>query len=136
MIIIETFAAGCQHIRPVCQDEKPKPPTPVYVRIKAGLRVAISESLGDELGRLAERGLDISYETARCWVLKLGPTIARRLRRALGTRPPYKSSQTLRWMKPDSNFSSLSGSVPLRASGAVLLGTLRRSRRRGRMPAV
>jgi len=85
---------------------------------------------------LAERGLDISYETARCWVLKLGPTIARRLRRALGTRPPYKSSQTLRWMKPDSNFSSLSGSVPLRASGAVLLGTLRRSRRRGRMPAV
>jgi len=39
MIIIETFAAGCQHIRPVCQDEKPKPPTPVYVRIKAPLGI-------------------------------------------------------------------------------------------------
>jgi hypothetical protein len=25
MIIIETFAAGCQHIRPVRQAEKPKP---------------------------------------------------------------------------------------------------------------
>jgi putative transposase len=30
---------------------------------------------------LAERGLDISYETIRCWVLKFGPMIARRLRR-------------------------------------------------------
>lgn len=29
---------------------------------------------------LAERGLDISYETVRCWVLKFGPLIARRLR--------------------------------------------------------
>jgi len=26
-------------------------------------------------------GLDISYETVRCWVLKFGPVIARRLRR-------------------------------------------------------
>ena len=39
MIIIETFAAGCQHIRPVCQGEKQKPPTPVYVRIKAPLGI-------------------------------------------------------------------------------------------------
>src|ERR1700687_4127878 len=30
---------------------------------------------------LAERGLDISYETIRCWVLKFGPVIARRLRK-------------------------------------------------------
>ena len=29
---------------------------------------------------LAERGLDISYETVRRWVLKFGPLIARRLR--------------------------------------------------------
>jgi putative transposase len=34
---------------------------------------------------LAERGLDISYETVRRWVLKFGPLIARRLRRH---RPP------------------------------------------------
>ena len=39
MIIIETFAAGCQHIRPVRQAEKPKPPTPVYVRVKAPLGI-------------------------------------------------------------------------------------------------
>jgi putative transposase len=31
---------------------------------------------------LAERGLDISYETVRSWVLKFGPVIARRLRRS------------------------------------------------------
>jgi hypothetical protein len=30
---------------------------------------------------LAERGLDISYETVRSWVLKFGPVIARRLTR-------------------------------------------------------
>jgi transposase-like protein len=29
---------------------------------------------------LAERGLDLSYETVRRWVLKFGPLIARRLR--------------------------------------------------------
>ena len=29
---------------------------------------------------LAERGLDVSYETVRRWVLKFGPAIARRLR--------------------------------------------------------
>src|SRR5207237_787579 len=29
---------------------------------------------------LAERGLDVSYETVRSWVLKFGPIIARRLR--------------------------------------------------------
>ena len=30
---------------------------------------------------LAERGLDISYESVRHWVLKFGPTFARRVRR-------------------------------------------------------
>src|SRR5215208_3589480 len=29
---------------------------------------------------LAERGLDLSYETIRRWVLKFGPVLARRLR--------------------------------------------------------
>jgi putative transposase len=31
---------------------------------------------------LAERGLDVSYETVRRWVLKFGPLIARKLREA------------------------------------------------------
>ncbi len=29
---------------------------------------------------LAERGIDVSYETVRCWTLKFGPIYAGRLR--------------------------------------------------------
>jgi putative transposase len=43
------------------------------------LRFTLSYRFAEEL--LAERGLDISYETVRCWALKFGPVIARRLRR-------------------------------------------------------
>jgi len=43
------------------------------------LRFTLSYRDVEEL--LAERGLDISYETVRCWVLKFGPMIARCLRR-------------------------------------------------------
>jgi putative transposase len=42
------------------------------------LRFALSYRDLEEL--LPERGLDISYETVRCWVRKFGPVIARRLR--------------------------------------------------------
>src|SRR5205085_206732 len=46
------------------------------------LRFTLSYRDVEEL--LAERGLDVSYETVRRWVLKFGPMIARRLR---GQRP-------------------------------------------------
>src|SRR5213595_1466590 len=46
------------------------------------LRFTLSYREVEEL--LAERGLDISYESVRSWVLKFGPTIARNLR---GCRP-------------------------------------------------
>jgi hypothetical protein len=42
------------------------------------LRFTLSYRDVEEL--LAERGLDISYESVRSWVLKFGPLIARRLR--------------------------------------------------------
>ena len=44
------------------------------------LRFTLSYRDVEEL--LAERGLDVSYETVRSWVLKFGPIIARRLRRS------------------------------------------------------
>jgi putative transposase len=44
------------------------------------LRCALTVSIRDVEELLAERGLDISYETVRRWVLKSGPAIARRLR--------------------------------------------------------
>ena len=43
------------------------------------LRFTLSYRNVEEL--LAERGLDLSYETVRRWVLKFGPSIARGLRR-------------------------------------------------------
>src|SRR5271155_934506 len=43
------------------------------------LRFTLSYRDVEEL--LAERGLDVSYETVRRWVLKFGPLIARNLRR-------------------------------------------------------
>src|SRR3978361_561447 len=48
------------------------------------LRFTLSYRDVEEL--LAERGLDLSYETIRRWVLKFGPAYARNLRR-LRPRP-------------------------------------------------
>jgi len=45
------------------------------------LYVRFTLSYRDVEELLAERGLDISYETVRRWVLKFGPLIARQLRR-------------------------------------------------------
>ena len=42
------------------------------------LRFTLSYRDVEEL--LAQRGLDVSYETVRRWVLKFGPLIARKLR--------------------------------------------------------
>src|ERR1700692_3848211 len=51
------------------------PPVVIWLYLRFTLSYCDVEEL------LAERGLDISYETVRCWVLKFGPVIARRLRR-------------------------------------------------------
>jgi putative transposase len=55
------------------------PPVIIQHAVWLYLRFTLSYRDFEEL--LAERRLDISYETVRCWVLKFGPVIARRLRR-------------------------------------------------------
>ena len=55
------------------------PPVVIQHAVWLYLRFALSYRDVEDL--LAERGLDISYETVRSWVLKFGPVIARRLRR-------------------------------------------------------
>src|SRR6202049_4096405 len=55
------------------------PPTVIQHAVWLYLRFTLSYRDVEEL--LAERGLDLSYETVRSWVLKFGPVIARRLRR-------------------------------------------------------
>src|SRR5438128_9111640 len=54
---------------------------PVIIQHAVWLYLRFTLSYRDVEELLAERGLDISYETVRCWVLKFGPEIARRLRR-------------------------------------------------------
>jgi transposase-like protein len=54
------------------------PPEIIQHAIWLYLRFTLSYRDVEEL--LAERGLDISYETVRRWVLKFGPAVARRLR--------------------------------------------------------
>ena len=54
------------------------PSTIIQHAIWLYLRFTLSYRDVEEL--LAERGLDISYETVRRWVLKFGPLIARKLR--------------------------------------------------------
>src|ERR1700757_4435842 len=55
------------------------PPEIIQHAIWLYLRFTLSYRDVEEL--LAERGLDLSYETVRRWVLKFGPVITRRLRR-------------------------------------------------------
>src|ERR1700749_1801399 len=55
------------------------PPVVTQHAVWVYLRFTLSHRDVEDL--LAERGLDVSYETIRSWVLKFGPVIARRLRR-------------------------------------------------------
>src|SRR5216684_3355905 len=55
------------------------PPPIIQHAIWLYLRFTLSYRDVEEL--LAERGLGVSYETVRRWVLKFGPRIARKLRR-------------------------------------------------------
>jgi hypothetical protein len=54
---------------------------PVIIRHAVWLYVRFTLSYRDVEDLLAERGLDVSYETVRRWVLKFGPMFAQELRR-------------------------------------------------------
>ena len=62
---------------------------PAIIRHAVWLYVRLTLSYRDVEDLLAERGLDLSYETVRRWVLKFGPLFARELRRRR-TRPTAK----------------------------------------------
>src|SRR3984893_16215773 len=63
---------------------------PVIIQHGVWLYLRFTLSYRDVEDLLAERGLDVSYETIRRWVLKFGPVFARRLR---SSRP----KPTARW---------------------------------------
>src|SRR6202521_1021615 len=56
---------------------------PDIIRHAVWLYLRFTLSFRDVEDLLAERGLDVSYETVRRWVLKFGPLFARELRRCL-----------------------------------------------------
>ena len=62
---------------------------PVIIQHAVWLYLRFTLSYRDVEELLAERGLDISYESIRYWVLKFGPVIARRLRRCR-PRPSHR----------------------------------------------
>ncbi|RYE64782.1 MAG: IS6 family transposase [Oxalobacteraceae bacterium] len=51
------------------------------IRHAVWLYFRFSLSLRDVEELLAQRGIDVSYETIRCWTIKFGPQIARRLKK-------------------------------------------------------
>jgi putative transposase len=55
---------------------------PEIIRHTIWLYARFTLSLRDIEEMLAERGVDVSYETVRRWFLKFGPTIAANLRRS------------------------------------------------------
>jgi transposase-like protein len=55
--------------------------SPTIIRHVVWLYFRFTLTYRDVEDLLAERGLDVSYETVRQWVLKLGPLFARELRR-------------------------------------------------------
>jgi transposase-like protein len=65
-------------MQPISYARHQFPPEVIRHAIWLYLRFTLSYRDVEEL--LAERGLDISYETIRRWVIKFGPAIARNLR--------------------------------------------------------
>jgi putative transposase len=58
---------------------------PVVIRHAVWLYLRFTLSYRDVEDLLAERGLEVSNETIRRWLLKFGPAIARNLRRGRPT---------------------------------------------------
>ena len=71
-------------MQPISYARHPFPPEVIRHAVWLYLRFTLSYRDVEEL--LAERGLDISYETVRRWVLRFGPAFARNLNR-LRPRP-------------------------------------------------
>ncbi len=62
---------------------------PAIIRHAVWLYLRFTLSFRDDEELLAERGIEVSYESIRRWVLKFGPLFARELRR----RRPRPSSR-------------------------------------------
>src|SRR6266478_2026549 len=83
------------------------PPVVIQQAVWLYLRFTLSYRDVEEL--LAERGLDISYESVRSWVLKFGPAIARGLRRCRPRDPGLASSRPVCGRQADAQVAPQAG---------------------------
>jgi hypothetical protein len=80
---------------------------PVVIQHAVWLYLRFTPSYRDVEELLAERGLDVSYESVRSWVLKFGPMIARRLRAQLAANLQIlerffaRHADRFDWYRPD-----------------------------------
>ena len=75
-------------MRPISFKRHRSPPEVIRYAVWLYFRFTLSFRDVEEL--LAQRGIEVSYETIRCWTLKFGPRIAANLRRR-------RSPPTGRW---------------------------------------
>jgi len=69
------------------------------IRHAVWLYFRCSLSFRDVEELLAQRGIDVSYETIRCWTIKFGPLIARRLkRRRQAPSPRWHLDEMVCWI--------------------------------------
>jgi putative transposase len=69
-------------MQPICFKRHRFPPD--TIRLAVWLYFRFTTSLRDVEEMLAERGIDVTYETVRCWANKFGPAIAANIRRRRG----------------------------------------------------
>ena len=76
------FAGRENSMKPISFKRHRFPPDSIRLGIWLNYRFTLS--LRDVEDLLAERGIDVTYETVRCWANKFGPAIAANIRRRRG----------------------------------------------------
>jgi len=72
---------------------------PDIIRCSVWLYFRFTLSFRDVEEMLAQRGIEITYETIRCWTIKFGPLIARRLRKRRPVPPPrWRLDEMVCWI--------------------------------------
>jgi len=99
-------------MRPISYARHQFPPEIIRHAIWLYLRFTLSYRDVEEF--LAERGLDISYETVRRWVIKFGPAIARNCT-ACGLDPRISGTWTNWWSRSTAEGCTYGGLSTARA---------------------
>ena len=88
-------------MQPISDKRRRFPPDTIHLAVWLYFR--FTTSLRDVEDLLAERGIDVTYETVRCWANKFGPAIAANIRHRRG---PADSTWHLDEMVPALIYSS------------------------------